>query len=1125
MKKSKDWKLFAGRRCREKGRKALVFTFSLIFFSWQAMANAYSQVGKISFEVRNASLAEIIPLIERSTNYTFLYQDEQVERVKNLTFRFTDEDLRVVLEKCLAGTGLTYQIADNTIVLKGKDADASPALPQVQEHKVSGKVTDESGAPLPGVTVVIEGTTVGTATNADGYYTLNCPEQRGLALVFSFVGMEVQRVVVGDRMEVNVVMSPDVAEIDEVVVTGIYTRNKESFTGSSKTYSEKELKMMGNTNVLRSLRTLDPSFAIMENNLMGSDPNTLPDINVRGTTSIAGLEQEYGQDPNQPLFILDGFESTLATINNLSMDRVASITILKDAAATAIYGSKAANGVIVVETKAPKPGTLQVNYNGNLNLSFADLTDYNLMNSSEKLEFEKLAGYYGTLDENGNVVDEEYIPTYYSRLAEVKRGVDTYWLSEPLRFAVSHTHDLFVEGGDDRMRYGLGFNYNKTQGVMKGSDKDVLNGNVRLIYRYKTLAFTNYMNVDYSLAKRENVAFSQFSRANPYYRKTNEFGEAPMALESYSTLNGTAYVYNPLYDMQQNSMDETSSFGFRNNFEIDWRVVSTLRVRGRFSISKSVTEADVFRSPHLSEFATSPDDEKGSYTQTNTDATSYDGDINVTYGQLLKEKHMVNAVVGMQVSSSKTKSSSFLARGFSDDRIVNPAYSTGYPSGGRPSYSNAKSRSASYYLNGGYAFDERYLLDFNLRADGSSVFGVDNKFSTTWAVGIGWNLHNEAFLENSRVINFLKLRYSIGNPGNQNFSTHMSSNMYGYTTSFTNPFGLGVYISSYGNPNLEWQKTIDQNYGIDVELFDSRLNLTFDYFTKDTDPLLVDLTLPISTGTSTVPSNIGSQKTKGYTFSANVVLLRRENMQWRVNANGSHYDYEYQNIGHSLDRYNEQNQANEANGTISSTNMKRYYDGGSPSDLWAVRSAGIDPATGREIFIKKDGSQTFTHDTNDEVVVGSTDPTLDGIIGTSFYWKGLTVNVNFRYRFGGQILLSTLYNKVENISSTAIRYNQDRRALYDRWQQPGDIAKYKSISLTESTPMSSRFVADENTLSGESISITYETTAKWLRRIGASSMTVGGYMNDIFYLSSVTNERGLDYPFARSISFSLGLRF
>ena len=157
------------------------------------------------------------------------------------------------------------------------------------------------------------------------------------------------------------------------------------------------------------------------------------------------------------------------------------------------------------------------------------------MNSSEKLEFEKLAGYYGDLDANGDIINEGYAQTYNSRLAEVRRGVDTYWMSEPLRFAVSHSHDLFVEGGDERMRYGLGFNYNKTQGVMKGSDKDVLNGNVRLIYRYKTLAFTNYMNVDYSFATRENVAFSQFSRANPYYRKTNEYGEAPMILQSYGT--------------------------------------------------------------------------------------------------------------------------------------------------------------------------------------------------------------------------------------------------------------------------------------------------------------------------------------------------------------------------------------------------------------------------------------------------------------------------------------------------------------------------------------------------------------------------------------------------------------
>ena len=236
------------------------------------------------------------------------------------------------------------------------------------------------------------------------------------------------------------------------------------------------------------------------------------------------------------------------------------------------------------------------------------------------------------------------------------------------------------------------------------------------------------------------------------------------------------------------------------------------------------------------------------------------------------EKHMINAVIGMQVSSTQAQSSGFTAEGFSDDRIINPAHSSGYPEGGTPSYSNSKSRSASYYLNGGYAYDERYLLDFNLRADGSSVFGVDNKFSTTWAVGLGWNIHNEKFMENVSFINFLKLRYSIGNPGNQNFSTHMSSNMYGYLSS-TNPFGLGVYLNSYGNPDLDWQKTRDQNFGIDVELFNSRVNLTFDYFTKDTDPLLVNITLPVSTGTNTIPQNLGSQKTRGYTFSANFFVL------------------------------------------------------------------------------------------------------------------------------------------------------------------------------------------------------------------------------------------------------------
>lgn len=1093
----------------------------LLVFNLNLNATAFSQHQRLNLKLKDATLEEFISAIKRQCDVGFIYDYNKTKDLKGITVTAVNEEISAVLEQALRGTGFTAEIDNNTIILR---KSAVPQTVQVAK-RISGQVMDKSGNALPGVTVMIKGTTLGTTTGVNGDFEISLPNPVGQTLVFSFIGMTSVEMTLKNTEPLTVVLKEEATEMEEVVITGIYSRKKESFTGSSQTYTHKELKMIGNTNVLQSLKTIDPSFAIIENNQFGSDPNTLPDINVRGKTSVVGLTQEYDTDPNQPLFILDGFESTLKAISNLSMDRVASITVLKDAAATAIYGSKAANGVIVVETKAPEAGKLQVNYNGNLNFSFADLSDYNLMNAREKLAFEKLAGRYGPLDANGEIIDEGYQSTYYQRLAEVEKGVDSYWLNEPLRFATSHSHDLFIEGGDSRMRYGLGVNYNRTAGVMKGSDNNVLNGNVRLIYRYKNLAFTDYVNFDYSVSDREKVAFSKFSQANPYYRKVNDYGEPEAVLEKYKLMSGDEYVFNPLYDMSLNSSNRTRNFGFRNNFEVDWRVIEPLRLRARISVSKSVSKQEDFQSPKASVFYGKSEKEKGSYSETNGDVLSYDGDLNATFGKLFDNKHMVNAVVGMQVSDNKNKTSGFRAIGYVDDRNINPTFSNGYPSGEKPSYSNSQKRSASYYMNGGYAYDNRYLLDANFRADGSSVFGVSNKFTTTWAVGVGWNIHNESFVKNCAFIDFLKLRYSIGNPGNQNFSLYMSSNMYSYTTSFNNPFGLGVGISSYGNPNLEWQKTIDQNFGFDVEIFHRRLRLNFDYFMKNTDPLLVSVTLPTSTGTASVPTNLGKQTTKGYTLSANVVVLQKEELNWSINGNLRHLKYEYKNIGNALEKYNAQNREDETDQKIGSSNLKRYYDGGSPSDIWAVRSAGIDPVTGREIFIKKDGTQTFEFDYNDEVIVGNSDPKLEGVIGSSFYWKGLSASINFRYRVGGQIFLSALYNKVENISDQDVYYNQDKRALYDRWQKPGDVAKFKAISLNETTPMSSRFVADENTLSCESVSIGYETQARWLRHFGASSMTIRGYMNDIFRISTVKNERGLDYPFARSVAFSLGIRF
>ena len=1109
---------------RIHGNFLLMMRLTMLFLLMTFVSLTATALGqRATIKLDNVDLQVAFNEIKQKMGYTFVYNDQVVKNVGKVSVNVTSSDIKYILAKCLEGTSLDFYIEDNIVVIKSKAEQARET--ERKPVTVKGKVVDEKKQPLPGVTVLLKGTTLGVTTGGEGDFSIVITDTTKAELVFSFIGMVSQTIPYKSipKGEWTIVLKDDVQEMDEVVVTGIYSRKKESFTGSSTTYTAKELKTIGNQNVLQSLKTMDPSFAIVENNQFGSDPNRLPDINVRGKTSVIGLTQEYEVDPNQPLFILDGFETTLKTISDLSMDRVQSITVLKDAAATAIYGSKAANGVVVVETKAPAPGTLRLTYNGNLNLSFADLSDYNLMNSKEKLEFERLAGYYGDLDANGEIVSEYDQRLYYQRLAEVKRGVDTYWMSEPLRFATSHSHNLFAEGGDDRMRYGLGFSYNKTQGVMKGSDRDVINGNVQLLYRYKSLSFKNYLNLDYSMSSREKVAFSKFSQANPYHRKKNEDGVVEQVLEIYtdSDANSPTYLqelknYNPLYDMTLGSSDETSSFGFTNNFEIDWQVFDGLRAKGRFSISKSTDRGEVFKSPNASDYAETASTERGSYRETRDENLSYDGDLNVTYAKLFNEVHMVNAVGGIRLASSKSQSSGYESIGFIDDRYSNPSFSSGYPTGGKPSYFTSEKRSASYYLNAGYAYDDRYLLDVNLRSDGSSVFGLSQQFTTTWAIGLAWNVHKEDFFQNQNWLNFLKLRFSIGNPGNQNFDAYISMNVYKYATGYPNPFGVSAIVSTWGNNDLDWQKTIDQNYGIDLAFLNNRLKVTVDYFYKNTDPLLVYVQTPTSTGTSTVPMNLGKQVSQGLTATLNYMILQRENMSWNFNFNARHITYEYWNIGTALDKFNQENR---------SSNLVRYYDGGSPSDLWAVRSAGIDPASGREIFIKKDGTQTFEHDYADEVVVGNSDPKVEGVIGTSFYYKGFSASVNLRYRLGGQIFMSTLYDKVENISENALQYNQDKRALYDRWQKPGDVSKYKSISLTDATPMSSRFIADENTLSGESISLGYETQAKWLHRIGASSMTIRGYMNDIFRISTVKNERGLDYPFARTVAFSLGLTF
>lgn len=1071
----------------------------------------FAQQQKVNIHVENGEIQNVFRQIKEQTGLNFIYDEDQVSTLSPVTLSMRDATVESVLKRLFDNTPFEYSYEKLSIVVKKRRTQLTTPTDEIQ---ITGVVIDKNEEVIPGVFVIIKGTTLGTATDINGKFVIRIPSRDNIVLQFSCIGMQKKEIAIKDDKELIVIMEESSEVIQEVVVTGIYSRNKESFTGSFSSYSKEDLKMVGTQNIIQSLRSLDPSMLVIESKQWGSDPNRMPDIEIRGKTSIVGLKTEFENDPNQPLFILDGVETTLETIVNLSMDRVASVTILKDAASTAIYGSKAANGVIVVETIQPRSGQLRLSYNGNYKIQFADLSDYNLMNAAEKLEFERLSGRYDDFSSYSNNVVLQKL--YNERLAEVIRGVDTYWMSEPLRTVLNHSHNIYIDGGDNAMRYGLGIGYNNSNGVMKGSDRNVISANIDLTYRKKSLLFSNKFSLDVTHTEREPVAFSKFAQANPYFRKKLENGYIPLWLEDSGTQQNSAYIKNPLYEWTIKNTNIGNTIQLRDNFSIEWRIFTSLRATARLGLTKSVGRTEQFKSPKHPDFLETEKLKQGSFSASSSESFSYNGDLNLAFGKIFIEKHQVNLVGGWSFNEHKKKSDGYRVVGFNDDLHQNPAFSTGFSDGQKPTYSLSKSRSTSFFLNANYSFMNRYLMDFNLRADGTSKFGANKRFSSTWAVGLAWNLHNEEFMRKLDIFTNFKIRASIGNPGNQNFDAYQAMKIYRYNVEYQNMFGSSAIIDQFGNKNLNWQRTLDKNIGVDLSILNNRVRLTLDYYRKNTDPLLISIPMPPSVGTSSINANAGRQISSGWNGSLFYTILRKQNMNWSMHLNFRTSKSEYRDIGNKLQELNELGSAQ---------NLVRYYEGASPDDMWAVPSLGIDPATGREMFRKKDGTQTFVYSTDDEIVVGSSRPDVEGVIGSTFYYKGLSVSMSLRYRLGGQVMASALYSKVENIGRQQIYYNQDRRALHDRWQKPGDKAKFKSIKETSSTPMSSRFVRTENTLAGESISIGYESNAKWVRYIGAEGITFRAYMNDIFRLSSFKEERGIDYPFARTISFSLNLRF
>ncbi|WP_431215320.1 carboxypeptidase-like regulatory domain-containing protein [Puia sp. P3] len=435
---------------------------------------------KVTLHEQGASLKKIFKEIKQQTGYVFFYKAGLLDNSRPVTIEAKDEELPQVLEKCFRDQPLSYNIVNRTIVVSPRQAAFVPtpvplALDSVPEVAVSGRITDASGKPLAGASISVRGgsSRTGTSSDKDGQFRLAV--SRGATPVISYVGYMAQEIKVrADMKDLAVRLSEGVKEsMSNMVVTGYQMINKESFTGTAITVSGEELKKVNPNNVLQSMQAFDPSFNIATNNLQGSNPNVLPSINVRGSTALptsssAVLSRtDLSSNVNLPTFILDGYEVSLEKVYDLDVNRIQSITLLKDAAATAVYGSRAANGVMVITTKAPKEGKLSVYYNYELTPSAPDLSAYHVLDASQKLQYESLAGLYTASNslQNQDQLDQDY---YQKKLAVIS-GVNTDWLAQPLRNAFGQKHSMFVEGGTPQVRYGLDLQYQTAPGVMKGS--------------------------------------------------------------------------------------------------------------------------------------------------------------------------------------------------------------------------------------------------------------------------------------------------------------------------------------------------------------------------------------------------------------------------------------------------------------------------------------------------------------------------------------------------------------------------------------------------------------------------------------------------------------------------------
>lgn len=1103
----------------------LTFILTLLFTS----SFAASKAQLITMKVKNESVKQVLLKLGQISGYDIIYSADLLDELPEVTLEVKNKPIEEVLKQCFSPLDMDIvSKEDKTIVLKLRKSStknqSSTSIFNLQQLLVEGIVRDQEARALAGVSVVLkENAKIGTTTDADGYYHLSVPN--GSTLVFSYTGYQKKEEPIHDRTQVNILLEEQESLLDEVVVVGYGAVKRGDLTGAVSTVAETDIKA---TPIVALDRAMQGRVAGVNVTTNSARPGGATTVRIRGTGSVnAG---------NEPLYVIDGFPT--GNLNSININDIESMEVLKDASATAIYGSRGSNGVILVTTRRGKAGQSVISYDAYYGRQSVR-RKIPLLNAQQFAEFVN--------DANVNNGSTPYFDgSSPERPLPSALGEGTDWQEAILQTAPIQDHQLSALGGTEKTRYAISLGYYGQDGIVINSD----------FKRYSLRA-----NLDSDISSRLKVGLS----AQGVYTKGNNAQTETTGNTAYGNVIPAALNYSPTfpifnadggyfsnqgplnglgadnpYAMTQEYTNRNSLIRFLANSYAEFKITDDLKLRSTLGADLQANKASSYTSRLVIAGAT-----LGGSAQVGSSQTiNWLNENTLTYDKQLTEKHHVNALLGYTYQQSDYETATARANTFNDDFAKYHNLGAGSTLVAPLSGVN-QWRLISYIARVNYGYDDRFLFTFTGRRDGSSRFGPNNKFGFFPSGALAWKFNNEKWMQGANTLSDAKLRVSYGLSGNQEIDNYrFLANITSYSYVLGGALLTGNAPSGIANPNLRWEKNAQLDVGLDIGLFDNRLSFTSDYYIKRTSDLLFNVGVPTNSGFSAMLQNIGRVENRGLELAINSINIDKGGFRWTSAFNITFN----KNKVLALDNRKEFRSGTDA--TLHNTGITPILMRvGTPiGNFFGFRTDGIfqneseiaasaqptaKPGDLRYIDLNNDG---IIND-EDRDIIGNANPDAYGGLNNTLSYKGFDLNIFIQGTFGNEILN---YGTFDQMNMTGGN-NQSTRVL-DRWtpENPSNAVP-RANAAGGSRLLSSLHIEDSSYIRFKNISLGYTLPKHWLQSLSVSECRIyitgqnlftitsyTGYDPEVNRFGSETVSQGIDYggyPAAKTYLFGLNLKF